>query len=230
MPVGDGRYVTMAQVQEYADSVASQAATWNATALSVLASAIQRAEASIDGFCGSAFDDDVVLSEVPSKAWLDWQGWIHIFGNQRGPITKVTAVKYRMRDAGAWSTLTWNSPDDIILPNLKVPPSPNSWEVQIYPGAPMMPGALVDYASGGFTVPGGISPSDIMFRWDYEGGYFPIPDALAAIACRLTFFYYKLREAPMARILSAELGVMEFPLNIPPDLKQDLSIWRRTIR
>lgn len=229
MPVGDGRYVAILDVQNYADSVASQTATWNSVGLAVLASAIQRAEASIDGFCGTAFDDDAVENEVPTKAWVDWQGWLHIFGHQRGPITDVTAVKYRFRDAGSWSTLSWSSPDDIILPNLKVPPSPNSWRAQIYPSSPLIPGSIVDYASG-FGIPTGVSPSDIMFRWSYEGGYTPIPDALNAIACRLTYFYYKLREAPMARILSAELGVMEFPLNIPPDLKQDLSIWRRTTR
>jgi len=223
----------MLDVQNYADSVASQASTWNSVGLSVLGSAIQRAEASIDGYCGTSFDDGAVLNEVPSKAWIDWQGWVHIMARTRGPVTNVVSVQYRFRTDTLWRTLTYNSPDDVILPVSVTPPSANSWEAQIWPSSPLTSGAGFGYgnmAGIGEFAPNGVASTDIMFRWNYEGGYFPIPDALNGIACRLAYFYYKLREAPMAKILSAELGVMQFPLNMPPDVKDDLALWRRTTR
>jgi hypothetical protein len=178
----------------------------------VLNEAIYRAEAAIDQKCGSAFDQQTVVDELAHTCWVDGKGWLVMTADERGPVTAVTSISVRdlLNAPTAWQSVSWAS-TDIILPPITAPIRPDAWKVRIYPATPLWPRAT----------------GQIYAKWTYIGGYATIPTSLISIANRLAWWYYKLREAPMGRVVTAELGLMEIPLSVPPDIKADLMLWTR---
>lgn len=175
---------------------------------------IDRAEAQIDEHCGVAFDEADIVDEVPQKAWIDATGWLWIVAAAHGPISAVTSVKVRdlLGAPATWSTLSFDPVNDVLLYPVTTPPKPQNYVVRLTPTNPTY---------------GARSTDQILVKWSYTGGYPAIPEALKAIALRLAWWNYKLREAPLGRVVDANLRLMEVPMSIPPDIRADLNSWRR---
>lgn len=175
--------------------------------------AILRAESEIDLYCGTSFNQQTITQEVPRTAWVDGKGMLWVISSVVGPITQVNTlqVKDMLAAPTTWQTISFDPVNGIIYPNLTSPPKPTSWTVIIQPTPPLWPRAA----------------GDMYVRWGYTGGYATIPTSLQGIATRLAFWIYKMREAPVSKVVTAELGLMSIPLSIPPDIKADLFLWRR---
>lgn len=181
-----------------------------------LQSALERAEAEIDLYCGTGYDQQVYANTLPLKAWVDSMGWLWLVARERGPVTSVTNIQTRNIASGATAWQTLNFGADIFYPGNGVapnPPTPDSWLVRVYSASPVLFPSTYD---------------SLMVKWSYTGGYTTIPASLQGIVLRLAWWIYKLREAPLGRVVTAELGLMEVPLSIPPDIRADLNMWRRT--
>ena len=176
--------------------------------------AIFRAEAQWEMLTGSAFDLATETLVEPSNCWVDGNGWLWLYALERGPVKAVTAIEYRVAGQTGWTPLSWVT-DDILLPPTKIPPDPRSWRVRV--NVPKMA-----------SIPTG----DLLIKWTYTGGYGTIatsdvPKSLVAIICRLAYWDYMLREAPINKIVTAELGLMQIPLAVLPDVKADANLWMR---
>jgi len=206
MGATDGRYLKLADFKMYAINGAT---VLNTADDLVLTSSILRAEAEIDGTTKTAFDEQTHTLVRPMTAFVDYHGWLHLFSRERAPVTAVAAIQTRdlLQDKG-WVTTTWDT-DDLILPVAMDPPRPDSWHVMVLPSNNVPTRAT----------------TEMLVRWTYTGGYATIPPSLQALTMRLAWWVYKLREAPLAKIVTAELGLMQIPLSIPPDIRADLRHW-----
>jgi hypothetical protein len=203
----DGRYLKLSELREYAINNASTLSTVDDP---VLTSAILRAEMEIDGETRTSYDQQTQTLVQSLAPFVDGNGWIHLFAVERGPVSSVATVQIRdMLSDHGWQTITWSA-DDIIMPTQLDPPRPDSWHVRIKPAT--------GYPSR--------STGDIFARWTYTGGYATVPPSLKALTVRLAWWIYKLREAPLAKVVTAELGLMTIPLSVPPDIRRDLHFWR----
>lgn len=174
---------------------------------------ISRAEMEVDAYCGQGFDEQTFTLTPVRQPFVDAYGWLWLSAIERAPVTAVTAVQIRAlaSTVSPWQTLSWGT-DDIIMPLVTAPPDPNSGKVRIYPTNPR----LTPFSTG-----------MLLAKWSYKGGYNSIPDSLKGIVTRLAWWVYKLREAPLGRVATMELGIMEIPLSMPKDIIADLNLWRR---
>lgn len=207
----DGKYLKLADLKQYAFD--SQSALSNNDTL--LTQCIYRAEAIVDSYCGTGWDEQTYVLVQPSTVFVDRNGWLNLIANERGPVTAVTAIQMRNLSIGdtSWKTVTWAT-DDLIYPVATDPPKPDCWRVIVKPSSPLL---------------SPISTGDILARWSYKGGFSTIPLSLQGIVARLAWWVQKLRDMPAGKVVTAELGLMEIPLSIPPDIKADLNMWRKVI-
>lgn len=176
----------------------------------ILSQCIQRAEMEFDRHCGVQFNSGTLTDTQAFIPFVDGQGWLHLFARERCPVTAVTAVSIRdLVTRSAWSPVTLTT-DDVILPLSDGYAHPDSSHVKLYPN-PVLPSR---------------STGQILARWTYTGGFATIPDSLKAIVARLSWWIYKLREAPMAKIAMPQMGIMEIPIRIPPDIAADINLWK----
>jgi hypothetical protein len=201
-------YITLTDLKTYGQIPAT------ATADDVtLQSSIDRAQAEMTLITGSAFDEATETLVMTVNPFVDAYGWLNLRAIERGPVTAVTEVKLRDVVSGksGWQTLSWNA-DDIILPSSASPIAPDAWTVRVKSSAPVLNSRTT---------------GQIFVKWTYTGGYSSIPAGLKSIALRLSWWIYKLREAPLGRVVTAELGLMEVPIAMPPDIRADLRQWAR---
>lgn len=215
----DGKYLTRAALKQYGigtivdpgnPTVYNQGVT-NTPDDTLLSDSIFRAEALFDLTCGTGFDQQTYSNVQAFQTWVDRYGWLHLLARERGPVTAVSAVQIRNINAGTpWESLTFVA-DDLILPPYDANyPRPESWHVRVFPATALSP-----------------SPTGtILARWSYTGGYSSIPQGLQNIIARLAWWIYKLREAPVAKIVNMPLGTMTVPLDVPPDIRRDIELWR----
>lgn len=214
----DGKYLTLDELKLY--GLGAIADPQNPTVYnnavqgtpddSILAQSLQRAEMEFDRHCGMQFNVGTVTQAQAFIPFVDGQGWLHLFARERAPVTAVTAVSIRdLMTRSAWETITLAA-DDIILPVNDGYAHPDSAHVKLYPNP-----SLESRSTG-----------QILARWTYTGGFSTIPQSLKAIIARLSWWIYKLREAPMAKITMPALGIMEIPIRIPPDIAADIDVWK----
>jgi hypothetical protein len=134
-----------------------------------------------------------------------------LIAREGGPVTAVTSVQIMDRKAGLQTYQTIADLSGAILPPVSSPPTPDAWSVMVYPNLALY----------------GVTKDDLIVKWTYTAGYSVIPNSLKAIGTRLAHFIYKLREAPMGKVVTAELGLMTIPLSIPPDIRADLQGCKR---
>ena len=177
---------------------------------SILAQCIQRAEMEFDRHCGVKFDAGTVAEAQAFIPFVDGMGWLHLFARERAPVTAVTAVAIRdLVTRSAWTTITLTA-DDILLPINDGYAHPDSGHVKLYPN-PVLPQR---------------STGQILARWSYTGGFSTIPESMKALIARLSWWIYKLREAPMAQIAVPSMGIMQIPIRIAPDIAADIDLWK----
>lgn len=179
----------------------------------ILQDVIERASRDIDGFCGQSFEYAAVAGEVTSQVWVASDGWLWVGSRNRCPVTAVSALELLDRQA---AQPVWQAVDlsraVVIIPPPDVPPRQDAWLVRVWiPGFPARPRPR----------------GQLLARWSYTAGFNPTPPALRAVATRYAWWLYKLREAPLGRVVTAELGLMEIPLTIPKDIAGDLQPWVR---
>ncbi len=207
------KYTTLAQLKAYGQVPATVTADDT-----TLTSAIERAEFEFDTISGGSFDQQTMTNARPIKAWVDQNGWIWAFAAERGPVTAVSAVTVRdlVTSPTNWQTVTWDAVNGILLPSFvdAYRPDPDWWTVRIYPTAPV----LYPRDTRNFLV-----------KWTYTAGFAVTPAPLVDLINRLAWWVYKLREAPMGKIVSPELGMMTIPLSIPPDIRADIMRWSRPV-
>ena len=182
--------------------------------------AINRAEGQVDAYCGSRFDLQTFTLTQPFIVFVDGNGWLKLTAYEVGPVTAVSAVQVLNVGAGetVWKTITWDAANGILLPLVTVPPKPNAWDVMIKPSPPLATAYV----------------GSLYAKWSYTGGYGTLggspdlPDLLKAIVSRLSYWNYMMREAPVGKVVTAELGLMTIPLSIPPDIAADLGFWKRS--
>ena len=208
------KYITLADLKAYFTSNHIIGATDD----NFMYQAITRAEGQVDEYCGCSIDRGVQTLVLPSTAFVDKDGWMWLWAKEKGPVTDVSAIKFRYPAGQGWKDAYWVPTDDIILPPVGAPPSPEAWRVRV-----------------AFTPRiGPVPASNIMVKWSYAGGYGTlggspdIPSVLKAIVCRLAHWNYMMRDAPTGKVITAELGLMTIPLSIPPDIEADLNFWKRT--
>jgi hypothetical protein len=69
---------------------------------------------------------------------------------------------------------------------------------------------------------------DIYAKWTYTGGYTTIPNELKGIIARFAWWIWKLtREAPLGVVKNPMLGIVDIPLQAPPDIKSAAVNWQR---
>jgi len=178
-----------------------------------MSAAIIEAEADFEQTCGNAFDAQTYALVAGFVPFVDSQGWLNIYARERTPVTAVTALQYRYRNAPTWQTLTWGA-DDIVLPPLGTAdgyPHPDSGHVQIYP-APLL---------------GQVSTGLIMVRWSYAAGFASnaIPQNLTNMIAEAAAYVYKRREVPFGVIQNGQLGTFSRPMNYPPDIMTRFRRW-----
>ena len=180
---------------------------------SILQMAADRADMEIERETDSCFVQTTYTGVRPITSFIDGNGWLHMIAREGGPVSAVAKVE--VMDLAGGSRV-WQQVDDLsgaILPSSPTisPPEADAWSVMVWPAL-----ALYGKAKG-----------QILVRWTYTAGYATIPNSLKALGTRLAHFIYKLREAPMGKVVTAELGLMTIPLSIPPDIRADLQGWKR---
>jgi len=212
--VTDGKYVALDELKLYI--LGSIADPNNPTVYndavqgtpddSVLSQCIQRAEMEIDRIVGSKFDEDTFVLVNAFQVFVDGQQFLHLFAREAVPVTDISAIKYRdLLGDRNWRDLSFTS-GDLVLPPEDYS-RPDSAHAMVYVG------------NSGLSSRG---TGQIQAKWSYTGGFSEIPEWLKGITCRLATFVYRIREAPMYKIVDTKLGIMQVPLRIPPDIFADL--------
>lgn len=214
----DGKYLTLDELKLYglgAIADPNNPTIYNSAVQgtpddSILSQSIQRAEMEFDRHCGVKFDDGAVTDAQAFLPFVDGQGWLHLYARERAPVTAVTAVSIRdLVSRSTWAPITLSA-DDVILPINDGYSHPDSGHVKLYPN-PSLPSR---------------STGQILVRWSYSGGFSVIPESMKAVVARLAWWIYKLREAPMAQVVMPNLGIMQIPIRIPPDIAADIDLWK----
>jgi len=209
--MADGRYITLAELKGWGLDIDPTSVLANDAEMET---AIARAEAEWDVMCSCRFDQQTFALVAPFVALVDGNGWLKLTAYEAGPVTAVTAVKVMQVGFGetTWKDVSWDATNGILLPINSTPPKPTSWDVMIKPSSSLYP----------------CGPGNLYGKWSYTGGYAVIPPALKAIICRLAWWIWKLtREAPLGIVKSPQLGLVDIPLSMPPDIKADALLWSR---
>lgn len=214
----DGRYITLNELKLYgigAVADPNNPTVYNSAVQGTpddafLSSCIHRAEMEFDRICGVAMEQATQTLVGGFLPFVDGNGWLHIFARERVPVTAVTAVQVRdLKGQNIWTTLTFTADNTILPPNTGTA-RPDSGHVYIIPSQTLTPRAT----------------GEILVRWTYTAGYSTIPASLKAIIQRLAWWCYKLREAPMYQVMLPQLGMMQMPMKIPPDIMSDIILWQ----
>ena len=170
--------------------------------------AILRAEEAIDCFCGSRFEAQTLVLQQPRTCWIDGNGWLNC--QMHYPLTAVTAVEVMdiVNGATDWTSATIKQ---VFVAALEDSPAMRNYRFRAYLSSPTM---------------GPRATGDIAVQVSYAAGYSTIPGSLQGMSNRLSHFYYLQRDAPASKTVSAELGTMEIPLDMPPDIARALMSWR----
>ena len=208
------KYTTATTLQYY--GTVNNPSNTTPTELSILTQALDRAEMAFESRAGSGFIEDTFTNTHPVNPFIDGDGFLWLIAREAAPITAVTSVSVMdmSTQPGVWQTVAWDT-NNLILPYVDTNPvraSQEWWTCKLLPTSP----SLGPKARGKLTV-----------KWTYKGGFASAPNSLAALICRLAWWEYKMREAPMGRIVTTELGLMELPLVIPPDVEADIKLWTR---
>jgi hypothetical protein len=169
---------------------------------------IQRAEMEMDRIAGVQFNQQTITAGFGFLPLVDGNGWLNVFAREAIPVTAVTSLEYRdlKSPAEGWKTVVLD-PLNVLLPINDGYIHPDSARVRFYDNA--FPARATGH---------------ILVRWTYTGGFATIPTWLKAIAVRLAWWVYKTREAPLNQIIMPNLGIMQVPLRIPPDVDADLKL------
>lgn len=204
-------YVTAAQVKAYGSTQGVN----NASDDAAINQAIARAESAFDAIVGAGYDQQTYANVSPLSSFIDSNGWLWIKARERGPVTAVTAISIRyLSMSGLWTPITWDATNNIFLPTLDTVPKtpyPDWWQVRVLPSTNLMT----------------IDTRNLAVRWSYTGGFATIPDAIQGIVTRLAWWFYELRNAPLGKVLTLELGVQTVPTSMPPDIRADIESWMR---
>lgn len=178
---------------------------------SVLSDCIARAEMEFDRISGIQFDEVTSTNVQGFLPYVNGNGWLNIFAREHAPITAVSAISILdMRSSsGLWTSMAFDS-DYLILPLNDGYAHPDSARVQVRPTNSM----------------NACGTGEILVKWTYTGGFSTIPQSLKAVVERLAWWVYKIREAPMYQIAMPQMGIMQIPLRIPPDIDADLRLWQ----
>jgi hypothetical protein len=205
------KYSTLAALKEYGRIQAS-----NIVDDDSLAYQLVRADCAIDHHCGTDFAYLSNVAEQARKCWVDRNGWLQVQTHK--PIYDPTTISVSVMDvrhgATAWTALTLTQCLCMAPVNDGDAPRAQAWQFAAYPANV----SLVPEAWG-----------DIYVQTSYQSGYPTIPPQLTAVATRLAWFYYKLREAPMMKIDTLNLGTVEIPVEMPQDVRSELNTWRRPL-
>jgi hypothetical protein len=202
-------YVTLADLKQYGDVKTTSEDV-------VLSQALDRAEAWFERVAGSRFVGPVGLTEPALRGWVNLHD-ITILVRSVAPVTAVGQVVIRDRRTQTKYTLD-SSNATFVLPvvlNPVLAPDPSWWRIRISDVVGSRPNPA--------------SAEDLDITVTYTGGLSTVPDSLKSLICRLAWWIYKLRSAPLGRVATMELGIMEIPLTMPRDLETDLMIWRRPV-
>lgn len=176
--------------------------------------AIARAEEAIDCACGTSFDARTVTLRRPEIAFVDAYGWLH--AQMYYPIETVSAVQVMDMIGGDTTytsiTLTTVELQHSTLDYPNEAPVFDSYWLQVYSSSPLLPSRAVGQMRAQVT---------------YTGGFSTIPSVIESVTDRLAWWFYKIREAPMGRIATLTMPVMEVPLDFPPDVAATLKSWAR---
>jgi hypothetical protein len=143
--------------------------------------------------------------------FVDGMGFLHLFARENIPVTAVTAVQIKdLLGANTWTSLSFVSDDVVLPPGATISTRPDSAHVYLKPSV-----ALNSRTTG-----------QIQARWTYSGGYTTIPTALKNTICRLAWYIYKLRDAPMYQTMIPSMGIMQMPIAIPKDILTDADLWK----
>lgn len=200
-----GKYLSVAELLTYGRAGAAKPEEEQ-----VLAQAIARAEAWFEGVVGGTYLYTSWVAVAPAKAMIDRMGVLHLLAGEGAPIRSIESVEVRFPGESSWRVVPLG--DISLAPIIPGKPSPGWWLARVR-GTKFLPAA----------------PGEFEARWSYTSGFqaSEIPEALKSLIARLAWWIYKLREAPMGKVVTAELGLMEIPLEAPPDIKSDLGLWRR---
>ena len=198
------KYITLLQFKAYLrDQQAFQTDTDTE-----LTWAVGRAEEAIDCFCGTQFQAQNLTHEQPRAVWVNSYGGLVC--QMHYPITAVTAIDIMDRYTGHtdWQTTVIK---EAFVETLADSPIMANYRFEAILSSPGI----------------GARPTGaIRARVTYTAGYSTIPQSLAGITARAAHFYYLQRDAPNVTTVSAELGVMQVPLDLPPDVTSALMSWR----
>ena len=211
------KYVTLADANAYGIVPATSAST---TGSSILQDDLNWAEGEFERIAGSQFDQQTETNVQPINGWVNRFGDMTLMAAERGPVTAVTALSFRVPGSSSpyntWQAVTWDATNGIILPggsNVS-PPRPNAWRVTITPA--------------NFTL-SAIPADDVLFQWTYTGGYANTPPPLKTLLLRMAWWKFKLREAPLGKIALPPMGMTEVIPSLPADLAMDCTLWQRTV-
>lgn len=214
----DGKYCTLDQLKLYGlgaiadpnNTTIYNNAVQNTPDDGLLSQCIHRAEFEFDRIAGIQFDELTMEDVMGFTPFVDGNGLLHVWAREHAPVTAVTSVEVRdMLGNRTWTAISWSA-GDIILPVNDGLPHPDSAQVMIIPTTPLP----------------SRSTGQIYVRWTYTGGFATIPTALTALISRFAWWIYKIREAPMAKIVNPVMNIMEIPLRIPPDIDSSIKLWQ----
>lgn len=215
----DGKYLTLAEFKQYgigtrtdqANPTVYNGAVSGTPDDQILSDVIHRAEAGFDQATGTGYDQQTYSQVASFQTFVDRNGWLHLFARERGPVTAVTAVRTRdLSSGGSWTAQAIVADDMLLPPYETTYPHPESWHVRILTSPAIAPRAT----------------GQIVAQWSYTGGYQTIPQSLKNIIARWSWYLYKLREAPVEKVVNMPLGTLTVPLKIPPDIADEVMRWR----
>jgi len=206
-------YVQLAEFKQYFPITFPSGSSGSSADDTTLQQSLDRAEGEFNRIADTNFNQQTLVNEYPTRAWVDRNGMVTISARTTAPITSVTSIQYLLPPIPTWQSLSWDPANGIFLPDPSDPPRQWAWQVQVLPlGTPLMLQAA----------------DNIFFRWSYTGGYASPPSTLKALILRMAMFLYKLREAPLGR-LNSQPGMMSQPAIIrwPDDLQRSILVWQR---
>lgn len=206
--MSDGKYITLDLLKAY--GLNNDVTTTPDDPF--LSQAILRAEQRWDSETGVQWNAQTFTLVQAFNPYIDKNGWLHVQAREAMPVNSVTQMRmmfYNNPSAG-WKDVDLSG-DNLILPLSMVPPNVDDKMVSVY-----VPGLF------------SIQTGELRVQWSYNAGYQPIPDALKTIICRIAWVYYKYREVPVASVTAgaAGIGIVQMPIDLPPDLRREIQLWR----